>query len=183
MKNLFTNGFLAATGKGSPAGAGVTAAEHGWGGGVRKTVLTLTNVLVTLVLNGTSSGGGGTKIYGFPEGMILPIGAVADLTVANAGDGSFLASLGSAAADTGGTLTSAEIAFAPSTAATVSSGVGASKIKSTVLAPVPGVPLDGIGTPIDLYLNVALNANATGKTAMRVSGTITIHWMHLGTVT
>lgn len=170
-------------GNGTPNGTGVTAKEFGCGT-LHKTVLTLAAYSLTLTLNGTSSAGGGAKIYDFPEGLILPIGAVADLVVTNAGgDGSFLASLGSAAADTGGTLTSTEISFAPQTAATVTAGTGTSKMKSTVLAPVPGVPFDGTSTPIDLFLNAALNADGTGKATLVFTGTITFWWLNLGDVT
>lgn len=160
---------------GAPAGSGVSVKEYGTGNGFVKLVFTLVNAAVTLVKNGTSTGGGGLKIYDFPAGMILPLLVSSNLTVANAGgDGSFLASLGTAAADSGGTLTSTEADIAPSTAATVTSGVGTCKMKSTVSVPTPGSPLDGTGTAKDLYLNAALNADATGKETLTFSGTITV---------
>ena len=142
---------------------------------------TLTDFLVTLVKNGTSTAGGGTQIFDFSAGLIYPIGGSSDLTVANAdGDGSFLASVGSVAADTGGTLTSTEITFLPSTSATVSSGVGTCKMKSTVTIPTPDTPLDGSGTAINVFLNAALNADATGKEELTFSGTILLIGIHLG---
>lgn len=144
---------------------------------LHRTVFTLASLLVTLVKNGTSTGGGGTKIYDFPEGLILPLVVSSNLTVTNAGDGSFLASLGTAVAGTDGSLSSTEANFAPSTAATVSSGTGTCKMKSTSSSPTPGSPLDGTGTAIDLYLNAALNANATGKESLYVSGTIEVVWI------
>lgn len=141
---------------------------------VRQLIFTLTNLPVTLVKNGTSTGGGGTKIYDFPVGLIQPLGGSSNLTIAAAGDASFLASVGSAAADTGGTLTSTEISFLPSTAATTSSGVGTCKMKGTSTTPTPGNHLDGTSTAIPVYLNAALNADATGIEALTFSGTITL---------
>jgi hypothetical protein len=143
-------------------------------------VFTLTALPVTLVKNGTSSGGGGTKIWTFPAGLVLPLGGSSNLTIAAAGDASFLGSVGSAAAGTDGSLTSTEISFLPSTAATTSSGAGTCKMKSTSTTPTPGSPLDGSPTPIAVYLNSALNADATGVEALTFSGTITIAVQLLG---
>ena len=141
---------------------------------VRQLIFTLTALPVTLVKNGTSTGGGGTKIYDFPAGLIQPVGGSSNLTIAAAGDASFLASVGSAAADTGGTLATTEISFLPSTAATTSSGAGTCKMKSTSTTPTPGAPLDGTSTAVDVYLNAALNADATGIEELTFSGTITL---------
>lgn len=144
------------------------------GDAVRQLIFTLTDLPVTLVKNGTSTGGGGTKIYDFPAGLIQPVGGSSNLTIAAAGDASFLASVGSAAADTGGTLATTEISFLPSTAATTSSGAGTCKMKSTSTTPTPGAPLDGTSTAVPVYLNAALNADATGIEALTFSGTITL---------
>lgn len=141
---------------------------------VRQYIFTLNALPVTLVKNGTSTGGGGTKIFDFPVGLIQPVGGSADLTIAAAGDKSFLASVGSAAADTGGTLASTEISFLPSTAATTTSGAGTCKMKGTSTTPTPGAHLDGTSTAIPIYLNACLNADATGVEALTFSGTITI---------
>jgi hypothetical protein len=161
-----------------------TAAASSAGVSVRELpgqiIITLSNFLVTLVKNGTSTGGGGTLMYTFPEGMILPKGGSSNLTIAAAGDKSFLASVGSAAADTGGTLATTEISFLPSTAATTSSGVGTCKMKATSTTPTPGGWLDGTGTAVPVYLNSCLNADATGVEALRYSGTITINYEHGG---
>lgn len=171
-----------ATGVGSvPAAvaAYVSAREYG-NAAMRKTVLTLTALPVTLVKNGTSTGGGGTKIYDLPEGLIQPLGGSSNLTIAAAGDKSFLASVGSAAADTGGSLSSTEISFLPSTAATTSSGAGTCKMKSNSTTPTPGATLDGTSSAAAMYLNAALNADATGVEALTFSGTITITWVQHG---
>lgn len=174
-----TTDLLTAQNVGTKNGSTVSVKEYG-DGFQHTTVFTLTATPVTLVLNGTSTGGGGTLLYTFPEGLILPIGGSSNLTVANALDKSFLAAVGSAAADTGGSLTSTEITFLPSTAATTSSGAGTCKMKSTVTIPTPSTPLDGTSSAIVMYLNSALNADATGATALTYSGTITIRWNFLG---
>lgn len=141
---------------------------------VRQLIFTLTALPVTLVKNGTSTAGGGTAIYTFPVGLIQPVGGSSNLTIAAAGDASFLASVGSAAADTGGTLASTEISFLPSTAATTSSGAGTCKMKGTSTTPTPGNHLDGTSTAVSVYLNSALNADGTGLEALTFSGTITL---------
>lgn len=141
---------------------------------VRQLTFTLTALPVTLVKNGTSSGGGGTQIYTFPVGLIQPVGGSSNLTIAADGDASFLASVGHAAADTGGSLSSTEISFLPSTAATTSSGAGTCKMKGTSTTPTPGAHLDGTSTAIPVYLNAALNADATDIEDLTFSGTITI---------
>lgn len=141
---------------------------------VQQVILTLTACPVTLVLNGTSTGGGGTKIFTFPVGLIQPVGGTTNLTIAAAGDKSFLAGVGSAGADTGGTITSTEISFLPQTAATTSSGAGTCKAKSTSTTPTPGAVLDGTSTAVDVYLNACLNADGTGVEALTFTGTITL---------
>lgn len=152
-----------------PAGVRVSASP-----GSRKMVFTFASFLVTLVKNGTSTGGGGTLFYTFPAGLVLPILGSSELTVAADGDASFLASVGTAAADTGGSLATTEANILPSTAATTSSGVGTCKMKSTVTVPTPGAPIDGTTTPVGLYLNAALNADATGIEPLLFSGTVTV---------
>ena len=166
--------------KGTAQGVGVSVTSEEVSGALHTVVLTLVNTPVTLVKNGTSTGGGGTAIYNFPQGLITPLPGSSNLTVANALDKSFLASVGSAAAGTDGTLTSTEISFLPSTAATTSSGVGTCKMKATVTTPTPGAPLDGTSTPVVMYLNSCLNADATGAEALTYSGTITIPYLHGG---
>jgi len=168
--NLLQTGFSA----GTKNGATVTCRQT-FIGGLFSLKFTLVDTPVTLVKNGTSTGGGGTLLYTFPVGLVMPTGGSSNLTVANAEDQSFLASVGSVAAGTDGTLTSTEISFLPSTAATTSSGVGTCKMKSTVTTPTPNTPLDGTSSAITVYLNSALNADATGAEALTYSGTIIIN--------
>ncbi len=154
--------------------AGVTVVQSGAGGGITLDI-TLLDFLVTLVLNGTSTAGGGSLLFTFNQGIVQPVGGSSNLTVRNALDKSFLAGVGSAAADTGGTLTSTEISFLPQTAATTSSGVGTCKMKATVTTPTPGSKLDGTSTAVPIYLNACLNADGTGATLLYFSGTIRLN--------
>ena len=157
----------------------VSVAEYG-DSAMRKIVLTLTNLPVTLVKNGTSTGGGGTKIYTNPVGLHLNLGGSADLTVANALDKSFLAAVWSTEQGTGVSLATTTSNILPSTASTTSSGVGTCKPKSTVSIPVPGTPLDGTSSAISFWLNACLNADATGAEDLTYSGTITLVFVNLG---
>jgi len=143
-------------------------------------IFTLASVSLVMTKNGTTSAGGGVLLYTFRKGLVLPFGGATNLTVVSLADASYLASVGSAAADTSGTLTTTEISYLPSTAATTSSLAGTCKMKSTVTTPTPGTPLDGTSTPNPLYLNSCLNADGTGKETLVYSGTITVCVAHLG---
>lgn len=178
QKSIFSGSQLSTVNGGTVA-SGVSVEHHG--NSYQKTsVFTFTNFVVTLVKNGTTSGGGGTKFFDAPEGLIMPKGGSSNLTVTNAGDKSFVASVGTAAAGTDGTLSSTEANLLPSTAATTSSGTGTCKMKSTVTIPTPSTPLDGTSTAVDFYLNAALDADATGVEALTFNGTITYEWSLLG---
>jgi hypothetical protein len=165
-----TNALKLGNDIGTPA-AGVTCVQTVVGGFVTLD-FTFLSFGVTLVKNGTSTGGGGTSFFTFNNGLVSPCGGSSDLTVLGQGDKSFLASVGSAAAATDGTLTSTEISFLPSTAATTSSNVGTCKMKATSTTPTPGARLDGSSTAIQCYLNSALNSNATGVEQLYYTGTL-----------
>jgi len=162
-------------GAGTKNGSTVTAVEYGINNVVQKTVLTLASTTVTMTKNGTSTAGGGVKIYDFPEGYIKVLGVTSNLAVAGEGTTSFLASLGTVAAGTDGSLSSTEADICASTAASTTSGAGTCKMKGDIVS-----ALDGTGTAKDLYLNTALNADGTGKEAVAYTGTITLYWINLG---
>jgi len=162
------------------AAAGVTVVQHVSGSDVTLDI-TLLNFLVTLVKNGTTSGGGGATLFTFNKGIVGPFGGSSNLTVKNALDKSFLAGVGSAASGTDGTLTGTEISFLPQTAATTSSGAGTCKMKPTSTTPTPGGKLDGTSTAVAVILNACLNADATGAESLFFSGTIRISCSFEGT--
>jgi hypothetical protein len=169
-----------APGNGAAAGTGNVASEQV--GTVHKTVLTLTALSVTMTDATTAGNQGLQKIYDFPEGNILILGATTDLAIA-AGVGGItdtaavVGSIGSvAASNADATLTSTEANIVPSTSATLTGGVGAFGGQSTASA-----MLDGTATAVDAYLNFAVpDAGSTGNDTMSVTGTVTLVWVNLG---
>lgn len=166
---------------GVAAGTGVTASEQS---GLRKTVLTLTNLSVTMT-DATTSGCHGTqKLYDFPAGNILFLGATCDLTILAGSGGigdtaSAVVGVGTAAVGTNNaTLAGTEQDLIPSTAATLTAGLGSAKGKSLTA----GVAVfDGTGTAIDAILNIAVpDANSSANDTFTVNGTVTLTWVNLG---
>lgn len=178
---VLPNGLVAeAPGNGAAAGAGVAASEKD--GVVHKTVLTLTAQSITMTDATTAGCHGSQKIYDFPAGNILILGATTDLAVVAGSGGitdtaSVVGSIGSAAVGTdNATLLSTEANIVPSTAATLTSGAGAMDGESTAT-----VMLDGTATAIDAYLNFAVpDAGSSASDTLTVDGTITILWVNLG---
>lgn len=171
---------LTTVGLGAKNGATVTAVENV--GLVHKTVLTLASTPIATVDAGAAGAHGGVKVYDFPEGNILVLGAVTDLsTLAGAGGvadtAAVVGSLGSTLVATdNATLTSTEANVVPSTSGTLVAGAGSIDGVSTGV-----VVLDGTATPADLYLNLAMpDAGSSADDSIAVSGTITITWVNLG---
>ena len=112
---VFTN-----NGTGTPNGTGVTATEYGNQNTLHRTELKLDGLALTLTDEAGVVGYVGQKIYDFPEGAIMILGAVADLTVTESGATAATASgdfsLGTATASNNATLTSTEADVIPSTA-------------------------------------------------------------------
>jgi hypothetical protein len=166
------------------AGTGTTASEQG-NAVVHKTVLTMGDVSVT-VGNTTGVSFGGTKIYDFPDGRILVLGAVAtdisfDLTDAGnvtpiddtmGGD----IAVGTTAPDDG-SLTGTDVDLIPSTSIDpISGGVTGSPLASSA-------QFDGTGTAKDAFFNILIDDADVADGAsdvILVSGTVTIHWINLG---
>src|SRR4051794_36785010 len=115
VRDLKTTG-----GVGAAAGTGAVATEYG-DGRFHQTLLTFTNTPVVLADNAGVVAYGSQKVYDFPAGAILFLGAVADLalTKSSAGvnldwDGDF--SVGSVAANNGAALATTEQDMIPTTA-------------------------------------------------------------------
>lgn len=164
-------------------GATVTATEAGTGV-VHQTTLTLAATPITMR---DTEQGGGVKIYDFPEGRILILGAT----------GSIAATTTSVLADTlnasktcnwgVGTTTQANATLATTeqdivqvTAFTSSATInvaGATSKGVGVLA-----VFDGTTTPVDAFLNLAVATadDIDADASVSVSGTINITWVNLG---
>lgn len=164
---------------GAVAGTGNTVSEQV--GLVHKTVITVANT-VTMTDATTAGCHGSQKIYDFPAGNILILGATTDLSVTAGAGGigdtaSVVASIGSVAVATdNATLTSTEANIVPSTAATLTGGVGAFDGESTGV-----VVLDGTATAVDAILNLAVpDAGSSASDTIVVAGTVTLVWVNLG---
>lgn len=172
-------------GAGAAAGSGVAATERA--GIVQKTVIALTaaSVPVTDSTGGSNTGGGGLKIYDFPEGNLFVLGATMSLSVTAGAGGitdtaQMVAALGTAAAGTDGTLSSTEADIIPSSAATLTGGANAAVTGKSTATPV----FDGTATAKDLYLNFAVPdaGMGSGDDTVSVTGTVVVHWVNLGDV-
>lgn len=167
-------------GAGTAAGTGVVASERG-DSNVHKTILTLTNTPVVVADSGGANGGfGGLKIYDFPEGNILILGATSDLnTAATGGIGATAAlvgSLGTAIEASNATLDSTQANVMPSTSGTLTASAGTLDGQSTGTAIV-----DGTATAADLIVNIGVpDADISANGQVTLTGTITIVWQNLG---
>ena len=167
-------------GAGAAAGTNVTASERG-DSNVHKTILTLAATPVAVTDSGGANGGfGSLKIYDFPDGNVLVLGATTDLnTVATGGIGataSVVGSLGTVAEATNATLDSTQANIMPSTTGTLTASAGTLDGQSTGV-----VVADGTDTAVDLILNFGVpDAGITANGSIAVTGTVTIVWQNLG---
>lgn len=169
---------------GAAASISVAVAESS--AGAIKTVMTLSRVSITMTDATTAGSHGSLKLYDFPACNLLFLGGTCDLTI-TAGTGGItdtaavVGSIGTTAVATDdATLTTTEADLIPSTASTLTGGVGATKGK-TLTAGV--VVFDGTATAKDAYLNFAVpDAGSTANDTLTVSGTITLVWSNLGDV-
>lgn len=174
---------------GTPNGTGVSLREESvLGGEVRQVILDFVNTPVVLADEAAVVAYGSLKVYDFPEGALLFLGAVADfnLTKSSAGvnddwDGDF--GVGSVAADNNATLSATEQDYIPTTptpqavsGATTADGVSTSTESSKVL--------DGTTTPLDVYLNILVDDAdhdvTTTPCNIIVNGTLKITYIMLG---
>jgi hypothetical protein len=168
----------------APASTGLSA-NHTVGL-VNKLILTLADFEVT-VANVTGASFGGAKIYDFPEGRILVLGVVADLSfnwagtdIAAAGSGDF--SLGTTiTAD--GSLATTEVDLCPSSPMTDPFVTGVGRGVGALAA---GAQFDGTATAKDANINIIIDDADVSDAAsdiVKVSGTVTIVWIKLGDYT
>lgn len=173
------------TGAGSvPANASTTATTTA--DGVLKTVITLSGRSITMTDAGAAGSHGSAQLYDFPQCNLLFLGATCDLTL-TAGVGGItdtaavVVGVGTATLATdNATLTGTEADLVPSTAATLTAGVGVGEGKSLTA----GIAMfDGTATAKDAWLNIAVpDADSTANDTITVSGTVTIVWANTGDV-
>lgn len=176
-------------GAGAKNGATVTATETG-NSVVHKTVLTLASTPVPITSTGSANGFGGVKLYDFPEGRILVLGTMANLSMTvpaseqadftddtpegDAGIGTVII----ANADAFGTdATDDDLATGTAVAMTAFADA------SITCASEPSTQFDGTSTAKDINLNVLIDAadiDDDVSTSVEVSGTVTCTWVNLG---
>lgn len=172
------------------AATGLSAVET-TAGLIHKTVLTGSAFAVGTV--GDEAGQGqfvGKKVYDFPAGLILFLGATVEGTVTlttpaiNNWDGDV--GLGveaptdhqDAANKTGSVMQKNDVSAGTSDKI----GVVSAKTLATALTESGARWLDGTGTAIDLFLNFLVDDNAAHDNTIKAAftGTITFHWINLG---
>lgn len=180
-------GSPAAAGSGTAAGTGVTAAERVAGGIVHQTVLTFVNTPLPLVDEAGVVAYAGLKVYDFPAGAILFLGAVADLdlTKSSAGvnadwDGDV--GVGTVTASNNSTLATTEQNIIPTTATPQAvAGVTTANALSTA---TENAVVNGTSTAVDAYLNLLVDDAdhdvTTTPCNLIVNGTLTLTWINLG---
>lgn len=161
---------------GSAVSTKSTAVEYG-NGFIHKTVLTLTLTGQLTLADGDH--GTGVKVYDFPAGHIVVVGAeVAGVTTTGAGQtGTFPMAVGTAVGADDATLTSTEANVIPSIAVTQGTAQSWNNTSTAVL-----VSTAGPTTPVDLYVNCSsadANIGAAGS-IHTVTGTLVVVWQNVG---
>lgn len=174
---------LTSDGVGAKNGATVTAVERG-NSIVHKTVLSLAATPISLADDAGVGQYGGVKVYDFPAGNILVLGAVlnAVLTLTetawkDAAEGDV--GLGTTVVDDGDALATTEQNIIATTAIAALAAQTGPLTAQSAAAPVPLAAAGGTDT--DLYLNVRIDddaAHAAGGGT--ITGTLTLVWVNLG---
>jgi hypothetical protein len=134
----------------------------------------------------TAGSHGSAKLYDFPECNMFFLGGTASLTL-TAGAGGItdtaaaVVAVGTATVGVdNATLTTTEADLIPSTAATLTGGVGTA---AGITLTAGAVAFDGTATAKDAWLNIAVpDAGSTANDTFSVTGTITLVWSNLGDV-
>lgn len=164
----------------------VAVAEYGVGT-IHKTVFTCTATPISFADDAGVAQYGGVKLYDFPAGHIVTIGAVINgsLTLPAPFIDAFtgVVAMGSATAGTGSTLTSTESDILQSTALTtaVSKVANCDAYSIATALTEAGARWFNDASDLDLFLNYAIADNAahTAETGT-FTGTVTVVWVNLG---
>ena len=180
---------ITADGVGAKAGATVTVVEHG-NTVIHKTVFTCTNLPITMADEAGVIQHGGAKIYDFPAGLLLTLGAVIDGSVTtpvhdDASGGTIATwdgdiALGTVVASNNNSLATTEQNILQSTAVTqaIAQVANVDAISAaTLLTESAASWIDGSGTDPDLYLNLLIDDSANNDAHIALfTGTITLLW-------
>jgi hypothetical protein len=181
---LKTNTLSATTSSpGAKNGATVTATEGG-AGVVHQTTLTFAATPITVR---DTQQGGGVKVYDFPEGRILVLGATGSIALTTTSDPAATLNAGVTCNWGIGTTTQASATLAT----TEQDIVQVANVTSSAVVNVPGAASnaagvlavwDGTVTAKDAYLNVAVatGTDVDADATVTVNGQVTITWINLG---
>lgn len=155
-------------------------------GTVKTSTLTLSELSVAMTDAGAAGCHGSHKLLTLPAGNIVFLGATCDLAITAGAGGisdtaAVVAGVGTVTVGTdNATLTLTEQNLVPSTAATLTDGVGSAKGKSVTA----GIAVfDGTSTATEAWLNFAVpDSDSTGDDTLTVSGTVTLLWANAGDV-
>lgn len=184
----FSSALITAANVGAKNGASVAAVEYGEGT-IHQTVLTCTATPFTFGDEAGQGQYGGTKIYDFPEGLILFMGGVVDgaMTLTAPAIDTWDGDIGlgveaptdhqDAANKNGYLLASTATTTAVAKVATVDA-----VSTCTVITESAARWLDGTATAKDVFLNLLVDDNGAHDNTITgtFTGTVTITWMNLG---
>ncbi len=189
LTNLSTDA-VADESRGTPSVPTCTVEEVG-DGVLKKTILRLASVPVTVISVTTGAGVGGTELYGFPLGHINMLGCISSLScVIAAGDQAdftdatpqgdiAIGSLAPANADGLGT-DATDDDFATAVALTMAAYSSSSQLTSE-----PALLMDGTSTAKNLFVNLLIDAadiDDDTTSTVYVSGVVVVTWLNLGDV-
>lgn len=160
-------------------------------GVLKKTILRLASVPISVAVVTTGNGVGGTELYGFPLGQINMLGCIASLScVIAAGDQADFTDATPAGDIAVGTLAPANADglgtdatdddFATAVALTMAAYSSSSQLISE-----PQLLMDGTSTAKNLFVNLLIDAADIDDgvtTTVYVSGVIVVTWLNLGDV-
>lgn len=182
---ISTGGSTPLSSNGAVADADTIVANEGGMDTFHKTVLTLTDVPIT-VGNTTGISFGNVKLYDFPQGRIFVLGVTLEdlsvdltdpgnVTPIAAGHGGDVALGTTGTSDS--TLDGTDVDLLPSTSIDpISDGIAGAALAAAA-------QFDGTTTAKDCYLNMIIDDADVADGAsdvLLISGTITIHWIFLG---
>ena len=164
---------------------GLSVAEYGMGG-LHHTVLTFDGYTLSTTDNGTAGHGGGAKVYDFPQGAILVLGASQNWSLMTV-DGTGLPN--DAVIDIGIGTTAATSAMESLTTTTqdivnkddITFSSSLSALHQYISTVSGGNLLAGEATAKDAYVNLACTAaTADANGTIVLTGTVSIVWANLG---
>jgi len=175
-----------ATNVGTKNGSTVSVVEHGFGGFIHKTVLTLTATPIDIA---DSTAGGGVLIYTFPAGMIVNLGGYLSVaptttsTIATTLKSGVTIEMGVGSASAGAAaLTTTEEDYITGVSGPTSTVINVAAAAIVAARTIAVATLDGHTTPSPAYLNIGVPTatDIDGDATVTLTGTVTLLWVFGG---